>query len=284
MDIGVRRGLAGARAIAGDKWRALLVYVAIGVVYVAIGVVLPFALLSSEPIFSLRTVMAMIASPYSAYVSGSIAGPLYLLAIVSVIVAGAMLAAWNAILDESQEGFVSEIMYGMVAGAAFLLGTIIVYAGAGLLAVLPIMATIGISEWNGLAGGAVDNVYRLFLSLLGTWIGARLCLTGAIMGAGGRLEPFSAFAESWRLTRDAQWRLFAFYLLYGLVVAAAFAALVVLHGAVIWNNAQAPGSLLETAMSFGWLLLFAAYFLGQILIPAGLYGAAGPRAAVEVFT
>jgi hypothetical protein len=277
MDIGVRRGLAGARAIAGDKWRALLVYV-------AIGVALPFALLSSEPIFSLRTVMAMIASPYSAYVSGSIAGPLYLLAIVSVIVAGAMLAAWNAIFAEIREGFVSEIMFGMVAGAAFLPGYLVVYAGAGVLGVPPMLGSVGCSLGIGLAGGAIDNAYRLFLSLLGTWIGARLCLTGAIMGAGGRLEPFSAFAESWRLTRDAQWRLFAFYLLYGLVVAAAFGALVVLHGAVIWNNAQASGSPLETAMSFGWLLLFAAYFLGQILIPAGLYSAAGPRTAVEVFT
>ena len=277
MDIDIRSGLAEARALAGEHKGALAVYA-------GLGVVVPFLLLSSEPIFNLRTVMSMIASPYSAYVSGSIAGPLYLLGIVSVIVAGAMLAAWNAILAEIREGYVSEIMYGLVAGTAFLAANIAVYLGTGLLAVLPIAATIGVSEWDSLGGGAISAAYRLILSLFGAWIGARLCLTGAIMGASGKLEPFSAFAESWRLTRDAQGRLFAFYFAYGLIVGAAFGGLVLLHGMVIWNNAQAPGSILETAMSFAWVLLFAAYFVGQILFAAGFLRAARPSAAAaEVF-
>lgn len=277
MDIEIRSGLAEARALAGEHWRALTVYV-------AIGVVIPFLLLSSEPIFNLRTVMAMAVSPYSAYVSGSIAGPIYLLGIVSVLAAGAMLAAWNAVLAEMREGFISEIMYGMVAGAAFLVTNILLYFGVGILVSAPIVATIGMAEWNGLAGGALAIAYRLFLSILGTWIGARLCLAGAIMGAGGGLNPFSAFAESWRLTREAQVRLFAFYFVWGAIIGAAFGGLVLLHGAVIWNNAQAPGSWLETMMSFGWVLLFAAYFLGQILFAAGFLRSARPAtAAAEVF-
>lgn len=277
MDIQIRGGLAEARALAGEHKGALAAYVVMGVVF-------PFLLLSSEPIFNLRTVMSMIVSPYAAYVSGSIAGPLYLLGIVAVVAAGAMLAAWNALLAEIREGYVSEIMYGMVAGAGFLVANIIVYVGTGLLAVLPIMTTIGIAEWNSLGGGAVSAAYRLALSLFGTWIGARLCLTGAIMGARNRLEPFSAMAESWRLTREAQGRLFAFYFVYGLIVAAAFGGLVLLHGAVIWNNAQAPGTVLETAMSFGWVLLFAAYFLGQILFAAGFLRSARPAAGpAEIF-
>lgn len=277
MTIEIRRGLAEARALAGEHKGALAAYV-------GMGVVLPYLLLSSEPIFNLRTVMAMIASPYSAYVSGSVAGPLYLLGIVAVIVAGAMLAAWNAVLAEIREGYVSEIMYGMVAGVAFLVGNAIIYIGVGLLAVAPIVASIGIVEWDSLAGGALAGAYRLFLSLFGSWIGARLCLTGAIMGASGKLEPFTAFAESWRLTREAQWRLFAFYFAYGLLIAAAFGGLALLHGAVIWNNAQAPGSLIETAMSFGWVMLFALYFLGQILFAAGFLRSVRPSvAASEVF-
>lgn len=277
MDIEIRRGLAEARALAGEHWRALLVYV-------AIGVVIPFLLLSSEPIFNLRTVVAMIVSPYSAHVSGSIAGPLYLLGIVSVLAAGAMLAAWNAVLTEMREGFLSEIMYGMVAGAAFLVTNVLLYFGIGVIVSVPIVATIGMADWNGLAGGAVAIAYRLTLSLLGTWIGARLCLTGAIMGANSGLNPFSAFAESWRLTREAQWRLFAFYFVWGLIIGAMIGGLVLLHGAVIWNNAQAPGSWLETAMSFGWVLLFAGYFLGQILFAAGFLRSARPSAgSAEVF-
>ncbi len=276
MDIDIRRGLAEARALAVEYWRPLLAYA-------GLGVVLPYLLLSSEPIFDLRTVMAMIAAPYAAQVSGSIAGPLYLLGIVAVLAAGAMLAAWNAILAEMREGYISEIMYGMVAGTAFLVGNILLYVGIGLLVLLPIIATIGIYEWNALAGGLISEAYRLLLSLLGTWI-ARAVPDGADHGAAGKLEPLSAFAQSWRLTREAQWRLFAFYFLYALLFGAAFGGLVLVHGAVIWNNAQEPGTLLETAMSFAWLALFAAWFVGQIVLAAGFLRAARPRvAASEVF-
>lgn len=274
MDIEIRRGLAEARALAGDHWQPLLAYG-------ALGVLLPFLLLSSEPIFSLRTVLAIAANPWAFHYSGSIAGPLYLLAIVAAIVAGAMLAAWAAILAEFREGSVSEIMSGMVAGVAYLLANMLIYLTFGVLCALPILLTIGIIEWNGMAGGIPATIYQLLLSLLGTWLGARLCLTGPIMGEGGKLNPFSAFAQSWRRTASAQWRLFAFYLAYGLAFGLASIALILLHGAVIIANQ--PGGWLETAMSLGWLILFTAYFLGQILIPAGLHAMSRPRDAAEVF-
>lgn len=277
MDIEIRQGLAEARALAAGHWRALAAYT-------GLGVLVPFLLLSSEPIFDLRTIMALMVNTYGTYVSGSITGPLYLLGIVSVIVAGAMFAAWNAILAEFREGYISEIMYGMVAGAAYLIVNILLYAGIGVIATLPILLTIGIAEWNALAGSLADGAYRLVLVVLGTWIEARLCLTGAIMGAGGRLNPFPAIAESWRATGQAQGRLFGFYLALGTLFGLAVGGLILVHGAVIWNNAQAPGSALEMAMSFAWVLLFAAYFLAKILVAAGFLRAARPRAAAaEVF-
>lgn len=274
MDIGIGAGLAQARGLASLHRGPLAVYA-------ALGVLLPFLLLSSEPIFSLRTVMAIAANPWAFYYSGSIAGPLYLLAIVAVIVAGAMLAAWNAILTEFREGYVSEIMSGMVAGTAYLLANILIYLTVGVLCTLPILLTIGVVQWNALGNGVFASIYQLLLSLLGTWLGARLCLAGPIMGEGGKLNPFSAFAQSWRRTASAQWRLFAFYLAYGLAFGLASIALIVLHGAVIVSNQ--PGGWLETAMSVGWLILFIAYFLGQILIPAGLHAMSRPRDAAEVF-
>ncbi|KQZ73868.1 hypothetical protein ASE06_16250 [Sphingopyxis sp. Root214] len=277
MDIEIRQGLAEARALAAEHWRALIAYI-------GLGVLVPFLLLSSEPIFNLRTIIALMVNTYGTYISGSITGPLYLLGIVSAIVAGAMFAAWNAILAEFREGYISEIMYGMVAGAAYLIVIILLYFSIGVIATLPILLTIGIAEWNALAGSFVDGAYRLALVVLGTWIEARLCLTGAIMGAGGRLNPFSAIAESWRATGQAQWRLFGFYLAFGTVFGLMLGGLILVHSAVIWKNAQAPGSALEIAMSFAWILLLAAYFLGKILVAAGFLRAAGPRrAAAEVF-
>ncbi|KTE02817.1 hypothetical protein [Sphingopyxis sp. H115] len=277
MDIDIRRGLGEARMLAGEHRQAALSYTVLGVLF-------PYLLLSSEPIFNLRTIIALMVNSYGTYVSGSITGPLYLLGIVSVIVAGAMLAAWNAILAEIREGYISEIMYGMVAGAAYLIVLMLIYVGLGVLVSLPILLTIGIAEWNAMAGGAVDIAYRLVLMLLGTWIEARLCLTGAAMAAHGRLNPFAAIAESWRLTGPAQWRLVGLYFAIGIVFGLALGGLILLHGAVIWQNAQAPGTALEIAMSFAWVLLFAAYFLAKIFVPAGLYRASRPAAAsAEVF-
>ncbi len=277
MDIIVRRGLAEALALAGEHRNMLAGYV-------LLGVIVPFLLLSSEPIFSLRTLMAIAADPWTYRVGGSVAGPLYLLGIVAVIVAGAMLAAWNGLLAEMREGYISEIMYGMVAGVAYLLANVALSIGFGLITTLPffLLARETLTDGGGPALAVAIVTYRVIVTLVGSWVGARLCLAGAIMGDRGTLEPVSCFAKSWRQTRSAQWRLFGFYLLYGALFGVAGAAWFILHSAVIMSNA--PGGLLETLMSFGWLLLFALYFLGQILIPAGLYRSSTPSVAVaEVF-
>jgi hypothetical protein len=274
MDIHIRTGLAEARALAVGHQGALAAYV-------GLGVVLPFLLLSSEPIFSLRTIMAILADPFTYRVGGSITGPLYLLGIVAVIAAGAMLAAWNAIGTEIREGFLSEIMYGMVAGTAYLLTNLLLGIAFGLLTALPMLALTGTDGFAGLSDSLPNRVHRVLTSLVGMWIGTRLCLAGAAMGMRGKLNPLPAFAESWRLTGPAQGRLFAFYFAYGAVFAIPVVALLLLHGGIILNSQ--PGSAAEMTMSFGWMLLFAAYFLGQILIPAGFLRAAQPAPAAEIF-
>ncbi|MGH6653281.1 MAG: hypothetical protein ACREB7_19370 [Sphingopyxis sp.] len=274
MDIEIKRGLAEARAMAGEHWQALLVYIGLGVVF-------PFLLLSSEPIFSLRNIMAIASDPWTNRVGGSITGPLYLLGIVLVIVFGAMLAAWNALLTEIREGYVSEVMYGMVAGFAYILAYVLLYMVVGLVLVLPIVLVVGYDDWAR-AGPLVEGARQLVSALIGSWLLARFCLVGPIMAAGGRLEPFSPYVESWRRTASAQWWLFGFFLLYGVLFGAAFGGLVAVHGIVILNND--PGSLTETMMSLLWVILLGLYFFGQLLIPAGLYRASEPGAsAAEVF-
>ncbi|MBJ7441474.1 MAG: hypothetical protein JHD35_20990 [Sphingopyxis sp.] len=269
MDIDIGRGLVEARALAATH-KAMLA------AYVGIGVVIPFLLLSSEPLFSLRAILTILGNPWLRF-GGSIAGPLYLLAIIGAIVAGAMLAAWNGLLADMREGYIAEIMYGMVAGVAYFACNMMVSVVTWVITLFPIVLVGGRMEWENLGGGAIAIVYPLLLTIIAFWIATRFCLAGAIMGGRGKLEPIGAFIESWRRTQTAQWRLCGFYLLYGLPFAVLGGGLMALHMTTIMNNA--PGTLVETAMSFGWAALFALYFLGQILIPAGFYRASEPAAA-----
>ncbi|MDZ3833272.1 MAG: hypothetical protein U0S50_15860 [Sphingopyxis sp.] len=237
-------------------------------------------MLASEPIFSLRTVMAIISAPWTYRVSGSIVGPLYLLAIAIAIFGGMMLAAWNALLAEMREGYLSEMMTGMVAGLGFLLVTAITNLAVGFGIASIVALTIGMTEWAQ-QPLIVQYGTRLVGWTITSWLAARFCLAGPIMGAQGKIEPLSAFVESWRRTRLAQGRIFALYLAFNMATAAMTFALIMAHGYLIINGT--PGSLAETAMSLVWLLLWGAYFIAIILIPAGLYRAAAPRPGAEVF-
>jgi hypothetical protein len=274
MDIEIRSGLAEARALAGAHWQMLLAYI-------ALGVLIPFLLLSSEPIFSLRNIMAIAADPWTYRVSGSITGPLYLLGIVSVIVAGAMLATWNALLSPMREGYLSEIMYGMVAGVAFMLASASINLAIGFGFATIIWFVIGIEQWTMLPQ-AVQFIPRVIGWALSSWLSARLCLAGPIMGARGKLDPLSAFAESWRTTSIAQGRLFGLYFALNMGVGALIGLLMALHGYLILNGE--PGSLIETLMSGVWLIVWGGWFAVTILLPAGLYRATQPAtAAADVF-
>ncbi|MBJ7502501.1 MAG: hypothetical protein JHC57_22305 [Sphingopyxis sp.] len=273
MDIEIRRGLTEARLLAAEHWQPLLAYV-------VLGVLVPFLLLSSEPIFNLRAIMAIIADPFTYRVSGSITGPLYLLGIVGVLASGALLAGWNALLAEMREGYISEIMYGMVAGTAYLVVNLIFYFCAGLALSLPILLLGEFAE-TARFGTALAIVRHIASALASAWISARFCLVGPVMAAGGKLEPVSAFVESWRRTRMSWRRLFALYLAIYVLTALLTLALLAPHIFIVFNSPQ--GGLADMAMSGGWIIFWAAYFLMTLLIPAGLYRASGRGTPAEVF-
>lgn len=187
MDIEIRRGLAEARAMAGEHWQALLVYIGLGVVF-------PFLLLSSEPIFSLRNIMAIASDPWTNRVGGSITGPLYLLGIVAVITAGAMLAAWNAVLAEMREGYISELMYGMVAGFAYLVANVLLVIVAGVISTLPLFFLGLTCCCRGIAGPASRSNF--------TGFSFRWSAAGSARGCGWRVRSWAG-AASWSRFRPS---------------------------------------------------------------------------------
>lgn len=269
-DIVVKTGLAEARRLGEAHWRALLAYI-------ALGVVLPYLLLSSEPVFHPRFLMALFYDPLAFGFSGSLAGPLYLLGIVALFVCGAMLAAWHALLAEMREGYVAEIMYGMVAGAAYLIVSLIFFLVVATIFSLPIYALGGREALS----PAAEVLRQLVGGLVSAWISARFCLVGPIMASRGALEPVTAFVESWRRTGSAQGRLTALYLsiniLFVLVLVALFIPQFVVAATI------EPGGAADAAMGLAWLFFAAVYFAAMLLIPAGLYRVSEPGAQSEVF-
>ena len=273
MDVDMRRGLAEARMLTGTHWKPLLAYI-------LLGVILPFLLLSSDPIFSMEAAAALIIAPESFQLRGSIAGPLYLLGICGAFVCGAMLALWNAMLADMREGYVAEIMYGMVAGAAYLIMGLAFYLALSFLLSLPVRFLGGADALQ--AWGMPFVIGRqIILTIVAAWLNARLCLIGPIMAATGKLEPLSAFAESWRRTASSQHRLFALYLAFNLMVALVVGLLAVLHTYLILDGEAARIGAM--AMSFVWLIFWGAYFAIVTLVPAGLYRAAERGVPAEVF-
>lgn len=273
MDIDIRLGLAEARVLAGEHWRALLAYM-------LLGVVLPFLLLASEPVLSMDAILALAIAPDDFRLTGSIVGPLYLLGICAALLCGAMLALWSALLAEIREGYVSEIMYGMVAGAAYLIAGLLFYYLVGFLLALPFRLTVGM-EVARADGTPIAIARQILLAIVSAWISARLCLIGPIMAAGGKLEPVTAFVESWRRTARPQWRLFGLYMAFNIVVAAAVMLLILLHSYLILGGEETRPAAM--AMSSGWLLFWCVWFAAVTLAPAGLYRAAQSGGAAEAF-
>ena len=271
MDIGIRRGLAEARVMGREHWRPLAAYM-------LLGVVLPYLLLASEPVLSIEVLVALALVPEDFRFTGSIVGPLYLLGICAALLCGGMPALWRALLAEIREGYIAEIMYGMVAGAAYLIAGLLFYYLIGFLLALPFRVTVGM-EVARAEGTPIAIARQILTAIISAWFNARLCLIGPVMAESGRLEPVTALIESWRRTARPQWRLFGLYLAFNIVAAAAIGLLFFLHSYLILGGEEMRSAAM--AMSSGWLLFWCAYFAIVTLVPAGLYRAsrAGTPAA-----
>lgn len=272
--IGLGAALRHAKALAVKDWQALALYL-------ALGVLVPYLLHAGEPTLSLRGLIAVIAN--GGFYGGSIAGPLYLIGIITVLWTAAQFALWNALLPDLRDGPISEIMYALVASVAFL----ICYTVASfLIALLPGLA-LGLAlaplRLSGSDGVMVAAGLQAAVNLaLGAFIGSRLWLAGPIMAQNGSMNPIPALAESWRRTRPSRGKLFLLYIALQLVAALLFVALFAGHSAIILADPQAQGYG-ETAMAAAWLLFWLAVFAVQTLLAAGLFQASHHVETSEVF-
>lgn len=272
--IGLGAALRHAKALAVKDWQALALYL-------ALGVLVPFLLHAGEPTLSLRALIAVVAS--GGFYGGSLAGPLYLIAIIAVLWTGAQFALWNALLPDLRDGPISEIMYALVAGVAFLICYLV---ASFLIALLPglalglALAPLRLSGSDGAMAAA--GLQALVNLALGAFIGSRLWLAGPIMAAAGSMNPVPALVESWRSTVPARGKLFLLYFALQLAATLGFIGLFVAGSAVILADPQAEGYG-ETAMAAVWLLFWLTIFALQALLAAGLFRASHDSTAPEVF-
>lgn len=272
--IQLRAAFGHAKALAVKDWQALLLYL-------ALGVLVPYLLHAGEPTLSLRALVAVVAS--GGFFGGSLAGPLYLAAIIAVLWTAAQFALWNALLPDLREGPVSEIMYALVAGVAYLVCYVV---ASFLIAVLPglglglLLEPLRLSGSDGLMIAA--GIQALVNLGLGAFIGARLWLTGPIMAANGNMNPIPALIESWRRTAPSWGKLFLLYFLLQLVATLAFVGLFVAGSAVILADPQGEGWG-ENAMAIVWLLFWLVVFAMQALLAVGMYLASHRETDAQVF-
>ncbi len=272
--IQLRAAFGHAKALAVKDWQALLLYL-------ALGVLVPYLLHAGEPTLSLRALVAVVAS--GGYFGGSLAGPFYLAAIIAVLWTAAQFALWNALLPDLREGPVSEIMYALVAGVAYLVCYVV---ASFLIAVLPGLA-LGLAleplRLSGSDGMMIAAGIQALVNLgLGAFVGARLWLTGPIMAASGSMNPIPALMESWRRTAPSWGKLFLLYFFLQMVATLAFVGLFAAGSAIILGDPQGEGWG-ETAMAIVWLLFWLVVFAVQALLAGGTYLASHRATDAQVF-
>ncbi len=198
-------------------------------------------------------------------------------------------ASWR-LMARPDDGLGQALTYGLKAALPLLLAGTIALLGGGLMVAGLVMLTVGLAALSSLASGnlgplmAVGPMILMVLMLLlllpaAIWVAARLCLTGPLMAAAGRLNPLAMLGASWRLTAAAQWRLV-------LVIAVATVLLVVIGGillGLVHALAFGTGTAVIGGPASGYLTSAPLAYLA-VGIPAGAYGAMIGRRPAEIFS
>jgi hypothetical protein len=133
-------------------------------------------------------------------------------------------------------------------------------------------------------GGGAMVLIMLALTLLLFWLVARLSCTTATMARHGSLNLFSAMAESWRMTAEAQWRILGYLALIGTMLCVGFFIFALFVGASMMGAMQAGG---PPAMGTGAIIvsLLASVPLAYlaVLVPAGIFLELEGDSPAEIF-
>jgi hypothetical protein len=245
--------------------------------YLALALTIPFLLFSIHDGSNFRTFLALIVD--QGVFAASAATPWTILSLFlfsTIAYLGVSFAWWNAVLPASRDGVIGEVMYGLVAALISAIVSVMIYLLINLPIAVVTLFVVGFMSGFGPGSSAMAMTGSLALMLLNfaqllllLWVAARLSMTGPAMAATGSLNPFPALARSWRLTGQAQWRVFLYLLLFQLI---SFVALIVFVSA-------AAGLIMGTydfgwqdrVVTLGWMLLELVLMALHLIVSGGLY-------------
>ena len=236
---------------------------------------------------------AMMADPMSLAAGGGMAamgGLMILLSLINYILqTGSYFASWRIGLTNGAEPVGSALGYGMIAALpTLLLGIVIVivFVLIGFVVFGGAMAPMMMGGQPSEAMTAGSSILILLLAplflLFMVWVAARLCCTGPAMADQRTFNVLTGLSESWRMTAASQWKIFAYFILIGIV----FFVIAMILGMIVGVSMFAGGAPSGGAMIgiiIGALLLSIPMAYLQVAIPAGIYRALGGRSQSDVF-
>lgn len=218
--------------------------------------------------------------------------------IAGTIVYAASLLIWRTGLVGGEPA--SDIGWGLGAGAALMLGNFVVQLAllilfyivlfiVGLLAI-GVFGASGMSLESFATGGASAGlilfgvIFYVALIVFFLWFFGRLTVAGPVMAVNRSSNPFSAFAESWRLTSASQWTIVGFnFLMILLFLVFFFIISMVLGGvasAVMTPDAGVGAMIGALVMA---LIVYVPVILVSVSMPAGIYRCIGTQGSPDVF-
>ncbi|UKK84643.1 hypothetical protein L7H23_00590 [Sphingopyxis sp. BSN-002] len=227
-------------------------------------------------------------------------GSFVLFALVAgTVVSAASLLIWRTGLVGGEPA--SDIGWGLGAGAAYMFGLFVVYIATiilmyiflfivGLLA-FAVFGASGMSIESFATGGASAGIILFGIIIYAAiiifflWFFGRLSVAGPLMSVNRSSNPFSAFAESWRLTGASQWTIVGFNVLMGIAFAVFFFIVSLVFGSVA-SAMMTPDA--GAGAMIGALLLALIVYVPTILVsvsmPAAVYRCIGAAGKADVFS
>ncbi|MEO1046207.1 MAG: hypothetical protein AAFX04_12270 [Pseudomonadota bacterium] len=213
------------------------------------------------------SVLSVIASQGSGLFDGpesQIGILLFSLCIVVVAIAATMSIFRSTASSEDVE-FPQAFLYGYLACIPVTLTVMLAYI-VMLLPLLPVFFLVGVSgpDTDLMAAGVIGISLMLVYGVMSLFIIARLGLAGPIMADRASVNPFSALAASWQLTRGHTLELILYYFCANLLIT-------IVYYAAIWVLGQL-GMATSTFLS-GLLALpvLGVYLILMTLVPVGIY-------------